>query len=104
MRTVVPFDLERFQTFLGRAHVIGHDRNSIVEPDDLPHALDGLCRRIVQALQAAAEHRRLRQRRDLHTRRTRIDAIVGRAIHLARYVEALCRRANQLEVLEAPST
>ena len=61
MRTVVPFDLERLQTFLGGAHVIGHDGDSIVEPHDLAHALDGLGRRIVHALHAAAEHRRLRQ-------------------------------------------
>ena len=75
MRTVVPFDLERCQTFLRRAHVIGHDGDGVVEPHDLAHALDGLGRRIVHALHAAAEHRRLRQRRDLHARRPRIDAI-----------------------------
>ena len=77
MRTVVPFDLERRQALLGRPHMIRHDRNRVVESNDLPHALDGLGGRVVQALQATAEHRRLRQRRNLHTRRAGVDAIAG---------------------------
>ena len=75
MRTVVPFDLERLQPLLRGTHVIGHDGDGIVEPDDLAHALDGLGRGVVHALHAAAEHRRLRQRRDLHAGRARVDAI-----------------------------
>ena len=98
MRAVIPFDLERFQPFLGRAHMIGHDRNSIVEPDDLAYTLDNLCRSIIEVLNPAAECGRLRQRRDLHAGRARIDARGSRAIDLSRYVEALCGSANQLEV------
>ena len=98
MRTVVPFDLQRRQALLRRSHVIGDDRDGVVEPHDLAHTLDGLGRRIVHALQAAAEHGRLRQRCDLHAGRTSVDAIDRRAVDLRRGVEPLGRRADQLEV------
>ena len=46
-------------------HVVGDDRNGIIEPHHLAHALDRLGRGIVDALHATAEHRRLRERRSL---------------------------------------
>src|SRR5262245_21799313 len=57
MWTVVPFDLERCETFLRSSHVISDDRNGVIEPYDLTHALDGLCSRIIQVLHAPAENR-----------------------------------------------
>ena len=99
MRTVVPFDHQGRQPFLRRPHMVGHDRDGIVEPHDLAHALDGLGRRIVHALHPAAEDGRLRQGRDLHARRPDVDAVDGRSVDLRRRVEALRRRADQLELL-----
>ena len=72
---------------------------AVVELHDLAHALDGLGGRVVDALQLTTEHRRLRQRGDLHAGRTRVDAIDRRAVDLGRRVEPLGRRADQLEVL-----
>ena len=69
VRTVVPFDHQRRQPFLRGPHMVGHDGDGIVEPHDLTHALDGLGLRIVHALHATAEDRRLRERRDLDARR-----------------------------------
>ena len=81
--------------------MVGHDGDGVVEPHDLTHALDGLGRRIIHALHAAAEDRRLRQRRDLHARRPNIDAVDGRAVDLRRRVQPLGRRADQLEILRS---
>ena len=99
MRTVVPFDLDRCEPFLGGAHVIGDDRDGIIEPHDLAHALDGFRRRVVQALYASAEHGRLRERCDLDARRTGVDAVNRRAVDLRGRVQPLGRRADQLEIL-----
>ena len=97
VRTVVPFDHQRRQPLLRRAHMVGHDRDGVVEPHDLAHALDGLGRRIVHALHATAEDGRLRERRDLHARRPSVDAIDGRSVDLRRRVEPLGRRADSLK-------
>ena len=98
VRTVVPFDHQRCQAFLRSPHMIGHDRDGVVEPHDLTHALDGLGLRIIDALHATAEDRRLRERRDLHARRPRVDAIDGRSVDLRRRVQALRRGADELEI------
>ncbi len=97
--TVVPFDLQCRKALLGGAHVIGHDRDRVVEPHDLAHALDGLCRRLIEALHASAGHRRLRERCDLHAGRARVDAIDRSAVDLCGGIEPLGRRADQLELV-----
>jgi len=79
--------------------VIGYDGDGVIEAHDLPHALDRFGCRIVYALHATAEDRRLRECRDLHARRPSVDAIDGRAVDLRRRVEPLGRRADELEVL-----
>ena len=55
VRPVVPFDHQRRQPFLGSAHMIGHDGDGVIEPYDLAHALDGLGRRVIDALQPTTE-------------------------------------------------
>jgi hypothetical protein len=45
--------------------MVGPTGDGVVEPYDLTHALDGLGRRIIHALHATAEDRRLRKGRDL---------------------------------------
>ncbi len=77
VRAVVPFDLERREPLLGRPHVIGDDRDGVVEAHDLTHAFHVLRRAVVDAFQASAEDRRLRERRDLHARRPSVDAVDG---------------------------
>ena len=99
VRTLIPFDRQGGEPFLRGSHVVGHDGNGVVEPHDLTHAPDGLGRGIVDALHAAAEHRRLRERRDLHARRSHIDAIDRRSIDLRRGVQTLRRLTDQLEIL-----
>jgi len=81
--------------------MLGYDGDGVVEAHDLTHALDGLGCRIVHALHAAAEHGRLRERRDLHARRPSVDAINGRAVDLRRRVQPFGRRADELEVLRS---
>jgi hypothetical protein len=45
--------------------MVGHDRDGVVEPYDLTHALDGLGSRITHALHTTAEDGRLCKGRDL---------------------------------------
>jgi hypothetical protein len=99
VRPVVPFDHQGRQPFLRGAHVVGHDRDGVVEPHDLAHALDGLGRRVVHPLHTTAEDGRLRKGRDLHARRPNVDAIDGRSVDLRRCVETLGRGADELEIL-----
>ena len=101
MWTALPFDHESPEPFLRGAHMVGHHRDGVVEPNDLTHALDGLGRGIVDALHATAENGGLRKRRELHARQPNIDAIDGRSIDLRRGVETLRRRADQLEILRS---
>jgi hypothetical protein len=54
---------------------------------------------VVDAPHATAKDGRLRQRRDLHTRRPSVDAIDGRSIDLCRRVQTLGRGADELEIL-----
>ncbi len=84
MRTVLPFDLERFQALLRRSHVGGYHRDGVVEPHDLAHTFHSFGRAVVYALHAPAEHGRLRQCRDLHPRRTGVDAENRGAVDLRR--------------------
>ena len=99
VRTVVPFDDQGLQPFLRGAHMVRHDGDGVVEPDDLTHALDRLGGRIIHALHAAAEDRRLGKRGDLHAGRPGVDAVHRRPVDLAGCVQALGRRADQLEIL-----
>ena len=103
VRTIVPFDPQCFQAFLRGAHVIGNNRYGIVEPHDLAHALDSFRCGVIDALYAPAEHRRLRQCRDLHAGRARVDPIDCAAVDLARDIEPLGRRADQLELVGGSS-
>jgi hypothetical protein len=48
--------------------MVGHDGDGVIEPHDLTHAFDGPRRRIIYALYAAAEDRRLRECGDLYAR------------------------------------
>ena len=98
---VVPFDRQRRQPLLRSPHMVGHDRDGVVEPYDLTHALDGLGRRIIQVLHATAEDRRLRKGCDLHARRPNVDAVDGGAVDLGRRVETLGRGADELEILRS---
>ncbi len=77
MRSVVPFDDEGGQPLLCSPHMIGNDGDGVVEPHDLTHAVDSLGGGIVEILHAAAEHGRLRKRRDFHARRPSVDAEDG---------------------------
>ena len=101
VRSVVPFNDQGRKPFLRRPHMVGHDGNRIVQPHDLPHTLDGLGCRVVDALQPAAEDRRLRERRDFEPRQFGIDSVDRRPVDLRRSVKALGRRADQLELLRA---
>jgi hypothetical protein len=79
--------------------VVGDDRNGIVEPHNLTHALHRLGCGIVHAFHASTEHGRLHKGRDLHARRPGVDPEGGRPIDLCRRVQALGRFADELEFL-----
>ena len=57
MRPLVPFDHERRQALLGGPHVVCHDGNGVIEPDNLPNALDRLGRGVIDTLYPPAEYR-----------------------------------------------
>ena len=69
VRALVPFDDKGGEPFPCCAHVVGHDRDRVVELDDLTHALERHGRSGIHALHPTAKDRRLRKRRDLHSRR-----------------------------------
>ena len=94
MRPVVPFDRQGRQPFPRSAHVVGHDRDGVIEPYDLVHAVDRPGRRIIHALHTAAEDGRLCQGRDLHAGRPDVDAVDGRSVDLRRSVQPLGRRCR----------
>ena len=96
--SVVPFDRQRGQSLLRRAHMVGNNGDGVVEPHDLTHALDRLGRRVVHALHATAEDGRLRERRDFHARRSSVDAIDGRSVDLGWSIEPLGRCADEIEI------
>ena len=99
VRAFVPGDDERVEALLGRPHVIADDGDEVVEHDDLPHARNCLGRAVVDLADLAAEHRTLRQGRELHAGKHRVDAIDDLAVGLVRRVEALQRLADQREIL-----
>src|SRR6516165_3592921 len=74
-------------------------RDGIVEAHDLAHTLDGLRCRIVQALDASAEHRRLRERCDFHAGKPDIDAVNRRSIDFQRRIQPFRRRTYEFELL-----
>ncbi len=98
VRAFVPFDLERGQTFLRGAHMVRHDGDGVIKPDDLAHTVDGLSRYVVQALHAPAEHWRLHQRGDLHAGRANVDTVDCGPVDLCRCIEPPGGRADQLEI------
>jgi hypothetical protein len=95
----VPFRLERRERFLGAPETIGNHGDRVVELDDLLHAAAALGRRLVHALEFAAEHRAGGDRRIDHARQPRIDGELGGAVDLERRVEARHRLADQLELI-----
>ena len=83
---------------LRRPHVIADDGNEVIEHNHLPHARNGLGRLVVDLADLAAEHRTLRQGRELHAGKHRVDAIHDFAVGLVRRIEALQRLADQREI------
>ena len=98
MGAVVPFDLERCQSFFGSSHVVRDDRDGIVQPYDLAYAPDGSCRGIIEVLHAPAEDGRLRECGNLHAGWASVDAVARGSIDFRSCIEALRRRADQLEI------
>src|SRR5262249_28822010 len=89
VRAFVPGYGERIESFFGGPHVIANDRYQVVEHDDLLYAGDLLRGGVVHTADLAAEHRTLRERRKLHSRQHRVDAIDHFAVGLVGSVEAL---------------
>ena len=98
VRPVIPFDGESRQPFLGRLHVVGHDRDGVVEPYDLTHAPDRHGRFVIHTLHAAAKDWGLRKRRDLHALRPNVDAKDGCSVDLGRRIQTLGPRPDQREI------
>ena len=102
VRSVVPTDVERLESLFRRPHVIGHHRDRVVEDDDLADPFDRLCLAVVDADQLATDHGTRGDGGDLHSRQLDVDAELRGPIHLPGGIEALGRRADQLEVLRVP--
>src|SRR5260370_698510 len=95
----VPAYDQGIEPLLRRPHVIADDGDQIVENDHLLHARDLFRSAVVDLADLAAEYRTLRQGRELHAGKHRVDAIDDLAVRLVRRVEALQRLADQGEVL-----
>ena len=91
IRPVVPRDGGSLEPLLRRTHVIGDHGNSFIDVDHLPDALH--CQRglLVHRFRLATEHRRNSNRRNLHTRQSRVDAVERVPIDLYRESTRLAR-------------
>ena len=98
----VPFRLEQRERFLGAPEAVGDDRDRVVELDHLLHAAPAFDRRLVDALELAAEHRAGGDRRIDHAGNLRVDGELGGAVDLERRVEAGERLADELELIRRP--
>ena len=99
MRAVVPFDHQGREALFRRSHMVSHHSDGVVEPNDLPHTLDGLSGRVINALHPTTEDGRLRKGGKLHARRPDVDAVDRRSVDLGRRVQPLGWRADELEIL-----
>jgi hypothetical protein len=99
VRSLVPLDLERFETFLRRPHVIADHGDGVVEHDDLAYAGDFRRGAVVDLADLAAEHRAIGDRGDLHAGQDRVNAVESLAVDLVRRIEPLQRLADQDEIL-----
>ena len=100
LRSVVPADVERLQPLLRRPEMIADDGDGVVDPDHVAHARNGARRRVVDAVQRAADasgrRRRSRSSCRARARRCRTSPL---PFDLARRVDAPRRLADQLEIL-----
>ena len=98
VRPIIPFDYERRESLLRRAHVGGDDRYRIVELDNLKHALDGFRRLVVDgsslARRTLATVPELRSSFLAAARRCR----KWRSHYLRRRIEPLRRRADEFKI------
>ena len=97
--SVVPANVERRQSLLGRPHVICHDGNRVVEADNLAHSFDCPGLGVIDADQLAADYWTRSDRGDLHSGQSHVDAVLGFAVHLCRSIESLGGGADQFEIL-----
>ena len=88
VRPFVPGHDQGIEPLLRRPHVIADDRDQIVKHDHLSHARHLPGRAIVDLADLAAEYGTLRQGRELHAGKHRVDAIDDLAVRLVRRVEA----------------
>ena len=84
VRPVVPRDGGGLEPLLRRTHVIRHHGNSFIDIDHLPDALHRQRGLLVHRFRFATEHGRNSNRRNLHTRQSRIDAVERAPIDLYR--------------------
>ena len=92
-------DVERRETTFGGPRIVGDHGDRVIEPHHLSDTGEGLGLRVVHAGEFAAEHRAGGHARVLHSGNPHIDAVLRRAVHLVRRIEALDGRTDQPEVL-----
>ena len=78
--------------------MIAHDREQVLQGNDLPHAGDLFRLAVIDVPDLAAKYGAGQQRRELHPRRQDVDSVNRLAVDLLRRVEPLERLADQLEV------
>ncbi len=100
IRPLVPRDVERAQALLGRPHVIAHDRDQILEHDNLANAREAFGLGVIDLPHRAAEHRAGGEGGELHAGRHGIDAIHHFAVDLIGGVDPFERVADQFELFD----
>ena len=91
VRSRVPLRRRGGEPLLRRPRVNGHDRDRIVQADDLRHAGHGLRLRFVDGDELSTEGRRSRHHREFHPGQPGIDAELRAAVDLAGDVETPVR-------------
>ncbi len=96
-RTRIPLDGERRKPLARGTGIVGHDRNRVLDADDLFDALDRHCRLVIDGAQLAAEVGTDRDRRVGHAFRAGVDAEFCGTVDFLRAVKAPDGLADQLE-------
>ncbi|PZV34504.1 hypothetical protein B5V02_32055 [Mesorhizobium kowhaii] len=99
VRAFVPGDVKCAELLESGAHVLRHDRDGIIQANDLAHALDRHSSCFIDMRQRAAENRTGRDSRDPHPWQLHVDAENGFAVDLVGRVDALGGGSDQLEEL-----
>ena len=89
--------LQRLEALRGRPHVVRHDRDEVIQDNDLSHSPRLPCGSLIETPYPSAKYGTGGEGRELHVRRQHIDAVDEFAVHFFGRIESLQGLADQPE-------